>query len=351
MINYRAMPLLSLLSTKQQHPLKGCAWATMRGKGFADQKVMLATNKGYGYTRQMLAAGRQKKNSSAKWISTLGPILSDTQELTQLRHAPPQGDQASVPLEIDVLRDMSDHAEGTSLDIVANCPALAQVAYLIFPGKRDFKYPNYLLSDLRIIPYGLEQLYSQKILKLPREKLPHNNSVVPSPGTPKRSHYGLPEEGVVFCNFNHCYKISPPLFKVGMNLLKEVPASVLCLMKLNKGAHTKPTQSPRGQGVNLERIIFVSRLQRVEDHLARSHLAYVLIDTFPYNDHTTAGDELRSSLPEVSQCGGTIASRVAASFLHDMGMPELACYSNQEYHDKALQMATDKPIRTNYKGQ
>jgi hypothetical protein len=32
-------------------------------------------------------------------------------------------------------------------------------------------------------------------------------------------------------------------------------------------------------------------------------------------------------------------------------MPELACYSFQEYHDKALQMATDEAIRTHYKGQ
>jgi predicted O-linked N-acetylglucosamine transferase (SPINDLY family) len=80
-------------------------------------------------------------------------------------------------------------------------------------------------------------------------------------------------------------------------------------------------------------------------------LADVFIDTFPYNGHTTAGDALRAGLPVVSLCGGSFASRVAASLLHDVGMPELACYSFQEYHDKALQMATDEPIRTHYKGQ
>jgi predicted O-linked N-acetylglucosamine transferase (SPINDLY family) len=34
-----------------------------------------------------------------------------------------------------------------------------------------------------------------------------------------------------------------------------------------------------------------------------------------------------------------------------VGMPELACYSFQEYHDKALQMATDEAIRVHYKKQ
>jgi predicted O-linked N-acetylglucosamine transferase (SPINDLY family) len=56
-------------------------------------------------------------------------------------------------------------------------------------------------------------------------------------------------------------------------------------------------------------------------------------------------------LPVVSLCGGSFASRVAASLLHDVGLPELACYSYQEYHDKALQMATDLPIQKHYKGQ
>jgi predicted O-linked N-acetylglucosamine transferase (SPINDLY family) len=136
-----------------------------------------------------------------------------------------------------------------------------------------------------------------------------------------------------------------------MDLLKEVPGSVLWLMKLNEGAHTNLTQSARDHGVDPERIIFASRLPRVEDHLARYRLADVFIDTFPYNGHTTAGDALRSGLPVVSLCGGSFASRVAASLLHDVGMPELACYSFQEYHDKALQMATDEAIRTHYKGQ
>ena len=122
---------------------------------------------------------------------------------------------------------------------------------------------------------------------MPHCYLPRDDSVVPSPETPKRSDFGLPEEGVVFCSFNHDYKINPPLFKVWMDLLKEVPGSVLWLMKLNEGAHTNLTQSARDHGVNPERIIFASRLPRVEDHLARYRLADVFIDTFPYNGNVS----------------------------------------------------------------
>jgi len=252
-------------------------------------------------------------------------------------------------MEIDVLIDLSGHTEGTRLDILAHRPAPAQVTYLGFPGTLGLPYIDYLISDPRIIPDELEQHYGEKILKLPHCYLPRDDSVVPSPETPKRSDFGLPEEGVVFCSFNHDYKINPPLFKVWMDLLKEVPGSVLWLMKLNEGAHTNLTQSARDHGVDPERIIFASRLPRVEDHLARYRLADVFIDTFPYNGHTTAGDALRAGLPVVSLCGGSFASRVAASLLHDVGMPELACYSFQEYHDKILKISTDSQYKKKFK--
>jgi predicted O-linked N-acetylglucosamine transferase (SPINDLY family) len=223
------------------------------------------------------------------------------------------------------------------------------VTYLGFPGTLGLPYIDYLISDPRIIPPELEQHYGEKILKLPHCYLPRDNSVVPSPETPKRADFGLPEEGVVFCSFNHDYKINPPLFKVWMDLLKEVPGSVLWLMKLNEGAHKNLADSAQAHGVDPARIIFAERVPRVEDHLARYRLADVFIDTFPYNGHTTAGDALLAGLPVVSLCGSSFASRVAASLLHDVGLPELACYSYQEYHDKALQMATDGGVRSGYK--
>jgi predicted O-linked N-acetylglucosamine transferase (SPINDLY family) len=252
-------------------------------------------------------------------------------------------------MEMDVVIDLSGHTEGTRLDVLAHRPAPAQATYLGFPGTLGLPYIDYLISDPRIIPDELEQHYGEKILKLPHCYLPRDNSVVPSPETPQRSDFGLPEEGVVFCSFNHDYKINPPLFKVWMDLLKEVPDSVLWLMKLNEGAHKNLAESARTHGVDPSRIIFAERVPRVEDHLARYRLADVFIDTFPYNGHTTAGDALRAGLPVVSLCGGSFASRVAASLLHDVGMPELTCYSYQEYHDKALQMATDFTVQQFYK--
>lgn len=46
-----------------------------------------------------------------------------------------------------------------------------------------------------------------------------------------------------------------------------------------------------------------------------------------------------------------IDSRVAASLLHDIGMSELTCTSFDEYHDKALLLATDSSERSKTKSK
>ena len=143
----------------------------------------------------------------------------------------------------------------------------------------------------------------------------------------------------------HEYKINPSLYKVWMDLLKEVPVSVLWVMKLNEGAHNNLTQSALDHGVDPERIIFASPLPRVEDHLVRCRLADVFIDTFTYKGRTIAFEALRrAGLPFAKLSGRSFALCVGASMLHDEGMPELACYSFMEYNENALQIATDDAV-------
>lgn len=132
------------------------------------------------------------------------------------------------------------------------------------------------------------------------------------------------------------------MFKVWMDLLKEVPGSVLWLMKLNETAQANLTKESLKHGVDPARLVYATRTPRVEDHLARYRLADLFLDTFPYNGHTTAGDALSAGLPVVTVCGNSFASRVAVSLLHDIGVNDLVSENLNEYHDKALFFAANK---------
>jgi hypothetical protein len=46
-----------------------------------------------------------------------------------------------------------------------------------------------------------------------------------------RQQYGLPDEAVVYCNFNQLYKIDPATLRMWVNILNRVPHSVLWLLR------------------------------------------------------------------------------------------------------------------------
>jgi predicted O-linked N-acetylglucosamine transferase (SPINDLY family) len=98
----------------------------------------------------------------------------------------------------------------------------------------------------------------------------------------------------------------------------------------------------RRSGIDPGRIVFATRLPRNEDHLARHRLADVFLDTTPYNAHTSASDALWAGLPVVTCAGETFASRVAASLLHAVGLPELVTSSLVDYEALALKLASER---------
>jgi predicted O-linked N-acetylglucosamine transferase (SPINDLY family) len=77
------------------------------------------------------------------------------------------------------------------------------------------------------------------------------------------------------------------------------------------------------------------------DHLARYALADLFLDTYPYNAHTTALDALKAGVPVLTLMGQSFPSRVAASLLTAINLPELITSSPEEYEALAIELATN----------
>jgi predicted O-linked N-acetylglucosamine transferase (SPINDLY family) len=239
-------------------------------------------------------------------------------------------------MEIDIAIDLSGHTEGTRLDVLAYRPAPIQITYLGFPGTLGLSFIDYLIADPITIPPELQKHYREKILNLPHCYLPIDSTVKPSPITPNRSDFDLPEESIILCSFNHDYKISPYIFNVWMEILKEIPNSVLWLMKLNDIAENNLINEAIKLGVDKKRIIFAKRLSSIDEHLARYKLANIFLDTFPYNGHTTVSDALLSGLNVITISGNTFSSRVASSLLNEYRTNKTIATSIEDYKKIAL---------------
>nr|XP_033706391.1 UDP-N-acetylglucosamine--peptide N-acetylglucosaminyltransferase 110 kDa subunit-like [Tursiops truncatus] len=155
-----------------------------------------------------------------------------------------------------------------------------------------------------------------------------------------RSQYGLPEDAIVYCNFNQLYKIDPSTLQMWANILKRVPNSVLWLLRFPAVGEPNIQHYAQNMGLPQNCIIF-SPVAPKEEHVRRGQLADVCLDTPLCNGHTTGMDVLWSGTPMVTMPGETLASRVAASQLTCLGCLELIAQNRQEYEDIAVKLGTD----------
>ncbi|HUN72576.1 MAG TPA: tetratricopeptide repeat protein [Steroidobacteraceae bacterium] len=242
-------------------------------------------------------------------------------------------------LEIDIAVDLGGFTRGARPKIFALRAAPLQVSYLGYLGTMSADYIDYLIADDTIIPPALRPHYAEKIVYLPSYQINDSQRHI-APRRFSREELGLPPSGFVFCCLNSTYKITPPTFEGWMRILGRVPGSVLYLVGGSAALEGNLRREARARGVAAERIVFGARLPP-DEYLARYRTADLFLDTLPYNAGTTASDALWAGLPVLTCVGQTFASRVGASLLRAVGLPELVTSSPQQYEELAVGLAGD----------
>lgn len=239
---------------------------------------------------------------------------------------------------IDILVDLTGFTQTSRSGILALRPAPIRINWLGYPGSMGRAIADYLIADACIVPAGAETHYGERLVRLPDTYQP-NDRQRPQADAPNRSACELPDDAFVFCSFNQTFKITPQVFDVWMNLLRNVPRSVLWLLECNRWAHDNLLREARARSIDPARIVFAPRVP-IGEHLARQRLADLFLDTLPYNAHTTASDALWAGLPLVTCRGDSFAARVAASLLQAADLPELVTQSLAQYEALAVRLAT-----------
>jgi len=243
-------------------------------------------------------------------------------------------------MEIDIAIDLAGHTADSRTNIFAMRAAPVQINFLGYPGTMGAAYIDYMIADKTLIPEESQQYYSEKIIYLPSFQ-PNDKNRNISDKVFTREEIGLPKSGFVFCCFNNSYKITPSAFDGWMRILKRVKGSVLWLSENNPTAVINLRKEAVQRGVNAQRLVFAERMPLLAEHLARYRAADLFVDTLPYNAHTTASDALWAGLPVLTCTSDAFASRVAASLLTAIDLPELITTTQEEYEALAVELATN----------
>lgn len=254
------------------------------------------------------------------------------------------GDPALTSLarkhKLNIAIDLKGYSKHARLGMFKEGIAPVQITYLGYPGTLASPCFDYSIVDETVIPETEREHYTEKLIYLPHSYQCTDNERPVSSNATTRADWGLPEEGTVFCCFNHTAKICPDVFSIWMSVLKQAEGSALWLLESNKWAKENLRKEAEQKGVDPDRLVFAPKIAQ-DEHLARLRHADLFLDTFAYNAHTTASDALYMGLPVVTKAGRQFAARVGSSLLNAVGLPELVTETNDEYEKLIMELAAD----------
>lgn len=239
---------------------------------------------------------------------------------------------------VDILVDLKGYTQNSRLEICALRPAPIQVTWLGFPGTTGATFFDYLIADKVIVPQEHAKYFNEKLVYLPSSYQVNDCQQKIARKAFKKSDFGLPEEGFVFCFLGQNYKIDQVMFSTWMRILKAVPRSVLWLWWGSPEAKNNLKKEAEKEGIESRRLVFSKSLPKSE-HLARLKLGDLMLDARICNGHTTTSDSLWAGVPVITLKGKHFASRVSASLLTAIDLPELITNSLHEYKQLAIDLA------------
>ena len=246
--------------------------------------------------------------------------------------------------KLDVLIDLTVIISRNRINILKAKPAKNIISYLGFPGTSGHNFYDYILTDKIVAPEEHQPFYTEKFLYLPNCYQINDGLSNFSKTKTTRNEHLLPKNSFILACFNQSFKLDKTTFDCWIEILRELPDSILWLLDDNKVAQQNLSNYIKKKNIDEKRLIFAEKLSR-EKHIERLKLADVALDTRIYNGHTTTIDALQAGIPVVTKTGSHFASRVSTSLLLSLGLDELCCEDLISYKKKVIELCTNEKVR------
>jgi len=241
---------------------------------------------------------------------------------------------------VDILVDLSQHLAGNRLPLFARQPAPIQVSFAGYPESAGLEAIKYRISDRHLEASAADAAPGSK-----EQVCLIDSFWCYDPGEDDMEVTELParESGrITFGCLNNLCKVNEPTLIIWARVLGKAPDSRLVLMA-DAGSHRQRTLETLGrEGVDAHRVEFVEYRPRRE-YLETYHRLDIVLDTAPYNGHTTSLDALWMGVPVVSLAGETPVSRAGLSQLTNLGLRELVAHSEEDYVRIATELSRNLP--------
>jgi predicted O-linked N-acetylglucosamine transferase (SPINDLY family) len=273
----------------------------------------------------------QIKNRSCTWRSIFG--VDDEEACRIIRED-----------GIDILVDLGGLTKSNRLFVFLYKPAPVQVTWLGYAHSTGLAAIDYRFTDEVADPSGMtEHLHTEQLYRLPGSFLGYHPPINPPPVLPLPCHAN---GYITFVAFNNLAKTNDLLLGWWASILKQVPDSCLimkdCCFQRDYCFREEWLDRFARLGITANRILLLDRSPTVHDHMEALGQGDIALDSYPYNGTTTTCETIWMGVPVVTLAGTSHVSRVSASLLTTVGVPELIAHTPDEYIQIAVSLASDQ---------
>jgi protein O-GlcNAc transferase len=249
--------------------------------------------------------------------------------------------------KIDILIDLAGHTGNNGLALMACKTAPIQATWIGYPGSTGLSAIDYLITDIHTDPLGVEDLYSEKLLRLDSRlcvyrPLIRNPLYRYQPAYSVGTTPALINKYITFGSCNNLGKITDRVLSVWSKIINQVPNSKLLIEGKNfekEDIVSSYIQRCLNLGLTPDQIILLP--QDARNQYLTYHQIDIALDPFPLNGGTTSMDVLWMGVPLVAMKGRSFRDRLTTGILLNLGRDAWLASSEEEYISIACRLASD----------
>lgn len=240
-----------------------------------------------------------------------------------------------LSFNLDFLFDINGFTDGARTALFKNKIAKKKINWLGYPGTMGSDCYDYIIADKEVIGNNESNFLEKKIIYQEPCFFPIVKKNDFS-NTSEKKNFGLPLDKFLLAAPHRANKITPSIFNTWLKLLKNNKNIKLLLGPFSDEVKTNLTKHIIKQDLDIKDIIFLERLDKRNDYIARLELFDIILDSFPYGSHSTAAEALFiGKIPVITLRGNSFQSRVGSSLLKSVGLEKLVTQNLKQYFETA----------------
>ena len=243
--------------------------------------------------------------------------------------------------KINILINLVGYFARNRFTIMKYKPAPIQMLWMGYINTTGIEEIDYIVADPNLIYKDEENLYSEKVIKLPKIWNCHSGikSSVVSEGLPF-----LKNDYVTYGCFNNSSKITEEVIETWSEILLNKKNSKIIIKAPSEDgeiAQEGILKKFKEFNVDNSRVLFSRREEKRNDHYKIYNKIDISLDTFPYPGVTTSIESIWMGVPVLTLKGNNFVSRCGESINLNLKMSDFIAKNKTEYISKALSLTED----------